>query len=35
LARILIVEGGITDAAIIAAALLHDTIEAPRQRQPN
>ena len=27
LARILIVEGGVTDAATIAAALLHDTIE--------
>ena len=27
LARILIVEGGITDAATIAATLLHDTIE--------
>ena len=27
LARILIVEGGITDGATIAAALLHDTIE--------
>src|SRR3982751_5291578 len=27
LARVLIVEGGVTDAATIAAALLHDTIE--------